>query len=95
MAAAERAAPTQDIHDWNITFVDTGLAVQHRHSACQLAKKYLEGEEMFLANYSDGLTNLTLDKMIERFGATNKVGASCAPSRGRASTSSRWTRSAA
>jgi len=33
-------------------------------------RPYLEGEEMFLANYTDGLTDLPLDIMIEEF---NKV----------------------
>jgi glucose-1-phosphate cytidylyltransferase len=30
-------------------------------------RKYLEGEEMFLANYSDGLCDLRLDSYIEDF----------------------------
>jgi glucose-1-phosphate cytidylyltransferase len=40
-----------------------------------LVKQHLEGEEMFLANYSDGLTNMDLSKMIEEFKGTSKVGA--------------------
>ncbi|RYZ04670.1 MAG: glucose-1-phosphate cytidylyltransferase [Myxococcales bacterium] len=63
-----------DIHDWNITFVDTGLK-SNVGTRLALAKKYLEGEEMFLANYSDGLTNLDLGKMVSEFEATDKVGA--------------------
>jgi glucose-1-phosphate cytidylyltransferase len=34
---------------------------------------YLEGEEVFLANYSDGLTDLPLDKMIDHFYSKDKV----------------------
>lgn len=62
-----------DIHDWNITFVDTGIQsnIGQRLKAVQ---PYLEGEEAFLANYSDGLTNLPLPEYIDRFLARNKVG---------------------
>lgn len=61
-----------DIHDWNITFVDTGLK-SNVGTRLSLVKKYLEGEEMFLANYSDGLTDLNINHMISEFAATNKV----------------------
>jgi glucose-1-phosphate cytidylyltransferase len=52
-----------DIDDWNITFADTGArsCVGERLRA---VKKYLEGEEYFLANYSDGLTNFNIHEMI-------------------------------
>lgn len=63
-----------DIHDWNITFVDTGLK-SNVGTRLSLVKKYLEGEEMFLANYSDGLTNMDLNMMVNEFKASNKVGA--------------------
>jgi glucose-1-phosphate cytidylyltransferase len=36
-------------------------------------RKYVEDEEMFLANYSDGLTDLELPKMIETFEQSGKV----------------------
>jgi glucose-1-phosphate cytidylyltransferase len=57
-----------DIQDWNITFVDTGLTsnVGQRLKAVQ---PLLEGEEMFLANYADGLTDLPLPAMIDYFRA--------------------------
>jgi glucose-1-phosphate cytidylyltransferase len=47
-------------------FVDTGL---HSNIGQRLAKvrSHLEGEEMFLANYSDQLSDLDLDKHVERF----------------------------
>ncbi len=61
-----------DVHDWNITFVDTGLK-SNIGMRLMLAKPYLEGEEMFLANYSDGLTNMPLDTMVRNFSATDKV----------------------
>jgi glucose-1-phosphate cytidylyltransferase len=61
-----------DIADWNITFVDTGL---HANIGQRLvaARRYVEGEDMFLANYSDGLTDLQLPAMIEAFRASGKV----------------------
>jgi glucose-1-phosphate cytidylyltransferase len=57
---------TSDIQDWKITFVDTGLNsnVGMRLKAVQ---PYLKGEEMFLANYSDGLSDLPLPAMIDYF----------------------------
>jgi glucose-1-phosphate cytidylyltransferase len=53
-----------DIQDWNITFVDTGLAsnIGQRLKAVQ---RFVAGDEMFLANYSDGLSDLPLPKVID------------------------------
>jgi glucose-1-phosphate cytidylyltransferase len=53
-----------DIHDWNITFAETGL---HSNIGQRLkaVEKYLTGEELFLANYADGLTDLPLPNLIE------------------------------
>jgi glucose-1-phosphate cytidylyltransferase len=63
-----------DIQDWNITFVDTGL---HSNIGTRLQRvaHYLEGEEYFLANYSDGLTDYHLPSMIDAFRASGKVAA--------------------
>jgi glucose-1-phosphate cytidylyltransferase len=56
----------RDIDDWNITFVDTGLTsnVGMRLRAVQ---KHLKGEEMFLANYTDGLSDVPLPTVIKSF----------------------------
>src|ERR1700747_768188 len=54
-----------DIHDWTITFADTGLR-SNIGQRLKAVEKYLAGEEMFLANYSDGLTDLHLPALIER-----------------------------
>jgi glucose-1-phosphate cytidylyltransferase len=53
-----------DIHDWNITFTDTGINsnVGQRLRAIQ---KYVAGDELFMANYSDGLTNLPLPEYLD------------------------------
>jgi glucose-1-phosphate cytidylyltransferase len=56
----------QDIQDWRITFVDTGL---HSNIGQRLlrVRPFLEGEEAFLANYADGLSDLPLDRMVDEF----------------------------
>jgi glucose-1-phosphate cytidylyltransferase len=38
-------------------------------------QKHLEGEEYFFANYSDGLTNLPLDRFADRFVASGRTAA--------------------
>ena len=55
-----------DVQDWKITFADTGLNsnVGMRLKAVQ---SFLKDEEMFLANYSDGVSDLPLPDMIEYF----------------------------
>lgn len=62
----------QDMHDWNITFVDTGQnsVVGER---LQKVKPYLRGEERFLANYSDGLCDIHLPDIIEKHEQTNAI----------------------
>ena len=53
-----------DIDSWNITFVDTGVQsnIGQRLTA---VKEHLKGEEMFLANYSDNLSDAPLPDMID------------------------------
>jgi glucose-1-phosphate cytidylyltransferase len=56
----------RDLANWNIQFVDTGLNAnvgQRLHAG----KPYLAGEEVFLANYADGLSDLPLPQFIEQF----------------------------
>jgi glucose-1-phosphate cytidylyltransferase len=64
---------SRDIHDWKITFVDTGM---HTNIGGRLmaVRDYLKGEEVFLANYSDGLSNVPLDKYLEYFYDRDKIG---------------------
>jgi glucose-1-phosphate cytidylyltransferase len=56
----------QDINDWRITFVDTGLNA-NVGQRLRAVREHLAGEKMFLANYADGLTNLHLPTMIDHF----------------------------
>jgi glucose-1-phosphate cytidylyltransferase len=53
-----------DIHDWKITFVDTGTA-SNIGQRLEAVERHLDGEEVFLANYTDGLTDLHLPNLIE------------------------------
>ena len=68
-----------DIHDWKITFVDTGLK-SNVGQRLRAVRPYLEGEDYFLANYSDGLTDMPLNSMIDQVEVAGKVaGFVCAP----------------
>lgn len=62
-----------DLDDWNITFVDTGMTSNIGQRLMKV-RPFLEDEEVFLANYTDGLTDLPLDKMINRFHEVDKIG---------------------
>lgn len=62
----------RDIHDWKITFADTGI-MSNIGQRLKAVEKYLEGEEMFLANYSDGLTDLPLPQQISHFRKNDKI----------------------
>lgn len=55
-----------DISQWRITFVDTGLnsPIGER---LRRVRRFVEDEEMFLANYADVLTNAPLPEIIGRF----------------------------
>jgi glucose-1-phosphate cytidylyltransferase len=61
-----------DIHDWRITFADTGIN-SNIGQRLKAVEKYLEGEEEFLANYSDGLTDMPLPRQIDHFHKEDKI----------------------
>ncbi len=61
-----------DISDWTITFVDTGLT-SNIAQRLNSVRHHLEGEECFLANYSDGLTDLKLPALIDQFHETDSI----------------------
>lgn len=62
-----------DISDWNITFVDTGLK-SNIGQRLKAVEKYVKDEDIFLANYADGLSNLPLTDMIDYFIKSGKIG---------------------
>jgi glucose-1-phosphate cytidylyltransferase len=55
-----------DISDWRVTFVDTGLS-SPIGERLRRVRRFVSGEEMFMANYADVLTNAPLPDMIRRF----------------------------
>jgi glucose-1-phosphate cytidylyltransferase len=55
-----------DIHDWKITFVETG-AIANIGQRLKAVKRHVRDEPVFLANYSDGLTDLSLPVHVEHF----------------------------
>ncbi len=61
-----------DIDDWRITFVDTGVA-SNLGERLTAVRPHLEGEEAFLANYSDGLTDLPLDTYLAEFERSGRI----------------------
>jgi glucose-1-phosphate cytidylyltransferase len=54
-----------DAPDWRITFVDTGLRA-NIGERLRAVRPHLEGEEWFLANYADTLTDAPLPALVER-----------------------------
>lgn len=63
--AGKKLEPSKsDIHDWRITFVDTGM---HSNLGQRLVavRDHIGDDEYFLANYSDQLSDLQLDEFIE------------------------------
>ena len=64
-----------DIADWRITFADTGLDTTIGERLRRV-RHLLEGEEIFLANYGDTLTDAPLDELVETFRADTATAAS-------------------
>ena len=63
-----------DLDDWRITFVETGdeANVGQRLRA---VREHLSSEEVFLANYADGLSDLPLPTIIDYFHDRNATAA--------------------
>jgi glucose-1-phosphate cytidylyltransferase len=62
-----------DIADWTIHFVHTGLE-SPIGERLRRVRHLLAGEEMFLANYADVLTDAPLDRMVDQFRDSAAVG---------------------
>lgn len=58
--------------DWHVTFVDTGESANIGQRLLG-ASHHLETEDMFLATYGDGLTDIPLDTMIDQMRASGKT----------------------
>jgi len=56
----------RDIDDWRVTFVDTGLR-STIGDRLRLIEPYVGEDDIFLANYSDGLTDFPLPELVDDF----------------------------
>src|SRR6185312_1426536 len=62
----------KDIEDWRITFVDTGINA-NIGERLKAVEPFLRDEPVFLANYSDGLTDFPLPAMVDEFLRRDRV----------------------
>jgi glucose-1-phosphate cytidylyltransferase len=58
--------------DWQISLIDTGIW-RNIGERLWAIRDHVKNEDMFLANYSDGLTDVDLDDMIDRFKKSGKL----------------------
>lgn len=63
---------SKDIEDWKITFVDTGLNSNIGQRLMKV-RRFLGDDDLFLANYADGLTDIPLNSLVDRFVAQEKI----------------------
>src|SRR5271169_4507114 len=63
---------SRDIDDWTVTFVETG-ANSNVGERLRAVEPHLRGEEMFLANYGDGLSDISLPEMVEKFRRSDAI----------------------
>jgi glucose-1-phosphate cytidylyltransferase len=61
-----------DISDWKITFADTGLR-SNIGQRLMAIEKYVGDEDVFLATYADGLTDLDLTSYLDYAHKRNKI----------------------
>jgi glucose-1-phosphate cytidylyltransferase len=59
--------------DWRVALIDTGIW-RNIGGRLMAVRHLVQNEEIFLANYSDGLSDAPLQDMIERFRKSNKIG---------------------
>ncbi len=57
---------SSDTDDWRMTFVDTGMT-SNIGDRLMAVREHLEGEDVFLANYADGLSDVPLPAMLEHY----------------------------
>lgn len=62
----------RDIDDWTITFVETG-ANSNIGERLKAIEGHLHGEDYFLANYGDGLSDVPLPSMIDNLKQSDAV----------------------
>ena len=62
-----------DISEWRITFVDTGLNTEIGERLRRV-RQHLGEDEMFLAHYGDVLTDAPMDQVVATLAASDAVG---------------------
>ena len=64
---------TSDISEWRITFADTGIdtAIGER---LRRVRRFLDDDEVFLANYGDVLTDAPMNDIVDELMASDAVG---------------------
>lgn len=58
--------------DWRVALIDTGIW-RNIGERLWAVRRHVENEEIFLANYSDGLCDIDLDAMVEWFRRSGKL----------------------
>jgi glucose-1-phosphate cytidylyltransferase len=61
-----------DISEWTITFVDTGINTSIGERLRRV-RRYLDDDDIFLANYGDVLTDAPMDRIVDDFAAGDAV----------------------
>jgi glucose-1-phosphate cytidylyltransferase len=59
--------------DWRVSLIDTGIW-RNIGERLWAVRDQVKDEEMFLANYSDGLCDVNLDEMVDTFKKSGKLG---------------------
>lgn len=58
--------------DWSVSLIDTGVW-RNIGERLWAVRDFVKDEDIFLANYSDGLCDANLDEMLERFKKSGKL----------------------
>jgi glucose-1-phosphate cytidylyltransferase len=58
--------------DWRVSLIDTGIW-RNIGERLWAVRDHVKGEDMFLANYSDGLSDVNLNEVIDRFKRSGKI----------------------
>lgn len=60
----------QDANSWKISFIDTGQQASVGERLAMI-REHIGGDEMFLANYGDVLTDAPINDLVDRFAASD------------------------
>jgi glucose-1-phosphate cytidylyltransferase len=61
-----------DISEWRITFVDSGIDTSIGERLRRV-RRYLDDDQIFLANYGDVLTDAPMDRIVDEFVTSDAV----------------------